>query len=174
MNNAGFGHLQAFAETDQDVLLAMIGVNVTALTHLTRLVLPGMIERGSGRIMNVASTAAFQPGPLMAVYYASKAYVLSFSEGLRAELQGSGVTVTALCPGPTETGFGVRARVTGSRLFDARIMEAADVASKGFRAMMAGDGVVVPGAANALAATALRHAPRGITNRVVRRLHERA
>src|SRR5581483_11195724 len=117
INNAGFGLSGAFAETDLGRELEMIQVNIAALTALTKLFLKPMIERRSGRIVNVASTAAFQPGPLMAVYYATKAYVLSFSEAVADELRGSGVTVTALCPGPTATGFAERAGMTRSRLF---------------------------------------------------------
>jgi uncharacterized protein len=111
VNNAGFGHRGAFADEDPAILSEMLQVNVAALTQLTRMFLPAMINRGSGRILNVASTAAFQPGPLMAVYYASKAYVLSFSEAVRAELDETGVTVTTLCPGPTRTAFAGRAVV---------------------------------------------------------------
>ena len=113
VNNAGFGHRGSFADEDPAILSEMLQVNVAALTQLTRMFLPAMVDRGSGRILNVASTAAFQPGPLMAVYYASKAYVLSFSEAIRAELDETGVSVTTLCPGPTRTAF-VRAsrRVT--------------------------------------------------------------
>src|SRR3954449_1502715 len=105
VNNAGFGGHGAFVERPRDVELGQIAVNVTALTDLTRLLLPGMVERRRGRILNVASTAAFQPGPFMAVYYATKAYVLSFSQAIAEELSGSGVTVTTLCPGVTETQF---------------------------------------------------------------------
>jgi len=109
VNNAGFGVYGLFAETEIDRELEMIQVNVVALTHLTKLILAGMLARRLGRILNVASTAAFQPGPLMAVYYATKAYVLSFSEALANETAGTGVTVTTLCPGPTPTGFAERA-----------------------------------------------------------------
>src|SRR5689334_20586996 len=117
VNNAGFGLGGEFSETDLNRELEMIQVNIAALTHLTKLFLPPMIKRKSGRILNVASTAAFQPGPLMAVYYATKAYVLSFSEALAEELRDSGVSVTALCPGPTRTDFASTARVGNSRLF---------------------------------------------------------
>ena len=116
VNNAGFGVYGPFAETDLGKELAMIQVNVTAVTALAKGVLPGMLRRGSGRILNLASTAAFQPGPLMAVYYATKAYVLSFSEAIANELDGTGVTVTALCPGPTKPSFR-RMRVSRRALF---------------------------------------------------------
>jgi short-subunit dehydrogenase len=105
VNNAGFGMFGPLADADAGQLLEMLRVNVEALTHLTRLYLPSMVERGSGRIMNLASMAAFQPGPNMAAYYATKAYVLSLSEGLRQELRGTGVSVTTLAPGPVRTGI---------------------------------------------------------------------
>src|SRR5262252_4477634 len=116
VNNAGFGVYGSFVKTDPAQDLEEIQVNIAAVTHLTGLFLPAMVERRRGRILNVASTAAFQPGPLMAVYYASKAYVLSFSEALANELSGSGVTVTALCPGPTITNFRERAGTGKVRL----------------------------------------------------------
>src|SRR5580765_8141121 len=119
VNNAGFGLRGMFAELDLGEQLRMVHVNVSALTHLTGLLLPDMIARGRGRVLNVASTAAFQPGPLMAVYYATKAYVLSFSQALAEELRNSGVTVTALCPGATATDFADTAGVGNSNLFKA-------------------------------------------------------
>jgi len=111
VNNAGFGSYGAFAESDHQTDLDMIQVNITALTSLAKLALPGMLARKRGRIMNVASTAGFQPGPLMAVYYATKAYVIMFSEAIANELKGSGVTVTCLCPGATATKFAGRAKM---------------------------------------------------------------
>src|SRR6476469_8717390 len=121
----------------------MIQVNIAALTHLTKLFLPAMIKRQSGRILNVASTAAFQPGPFMAVYYATKAYVLSFSQALAEELRDSGVTVTALCPGPTATGFAARARLGTTRLFRRGVvMGAVTVAEAGYAGMLRGDRIV--------------------------------
>ncbi len=115
VNNAGVGDFGPFAATDPNKTATMLQLNIAALTELTRAYLPGMLERGHGQVLNVASTAAFQPGPLMAVYYATKAYVLSFSEAVAEEVRGSGVTVTALCPGPTESGFQGRrsARIEG-------------------------------------------------------------
>jgi short-subunit dehydrogenase len=107
VNNAGYASYGAFAETDLADELAMIQVNVVVLTHLTKLLVRKMVAKRSGRVLNVASTAAFQPGPLMAVYYATKAYVLSFSEAIAEELRDTGVTVTALCPGPTRTAFAI-------------------------------------------------------------------
>jgi len=116
VNNAGYTMLGKFVELGVQEQMQMAQVNIMTLTHLTRLFLPGMVERGYGNVLNVASTAAFQPGPLMAVYYASKAYVLSFSEAIGNELRGTGVTVTVLCPGPTRTGFQSRGGVEGARL----------------------------------------------------------
>ncbi len=116
VNNGGFGAFGNFAEMSEDESLGQIHLNITALTHLARLFLPSMIARRGGRIMNVASTAAFQPGPLMAVYYATKAYVISFSEALANEVAGSGVSVTCFCPGPRDTGFAKRAGTEHSRL----------------------------------------------------------
>src|SRR5512137_1041621 len=134
VNNAGFGAQGRFAELPLQRQLEMLQVNITSLTHLTRLLLPGMIERHRGGILNVASTAAFQPGPGMAVYYATKAYVLSFTEALAEELAGTGVTVTALCPGPTQTNFAEAAGARTSRLFNKTAMSAASVAKTGHRA----------------------------------------
>jgi len=171
VNNAGFGVHGPFARTDAGQELRMIQVNVTALVHLTKLVLPGMIERRAGRILNVASTAAFQPGPFMAVYYATKAFVLSFSEALASELLGSGVTVTALCPGPTRTAFQASARMGPTRL-DASglVMESEPVARAGFEGAMKGKTVVIPGLKNRLLAETVRFLPRRTVTRVVRRV----
>jgi short-subunit dehydrogenase len=173
VNNAGFGLGGEFADTKLQRELEMIQVNVAALTHLTKLFLPPMIKRGSGRILNVASTAAFQPGPLMAVYYATKAYVLSFSEALAEELRNSGVTVTALCPGPTQTGFADVAEMGDSRLFNTfGIADAADVAQYGFDAMMHGKRLAIPGVKNKVIAQANRFAPRAFTAKIARMLQE--
>src|SRR6267142_3603408 len=140
VNNAGFGQFGLFAENDLEECLQQIQLNITTLTHLTRLYLPEMVARKSGRILNVASTAAFQPGPLMAVYYATKAYVLSLSEALAEETRGTGVTVTALCPGPTASGFQAGAAMEGSRLVRGRkLPTAASVARYGVAAMRKGD-----------------------------------
>lgn len=169
VNNAGFGLGGEFAETELTRELEMIQVNIAALTHLTKLFLPAMIKRKSGRILNVASTAAFQPGPLMAVYYATKAYVLSFSEALAEELRNAGVTVTALCPGPTRTEFAEEAQVGNSRLFTAfGVADAADVAEFGVSAMLHGRRVAIPGIRNKIVAQANRFAPRALTAKVAR------
>ncbi len=172
VNNAGFGSHGDFAHTEFSSQLEMLQVNVVALTHLTRLFLPEMIARHSGRILNVASTAAFQPGPLMAVYYASKAYVLSFSEALANELGGTGVTVTALCPGPTTTEFQRRAGVENTPLMSGRIMSAKAVAAAGYQGLLAGKTVVVPGIRNRVLAFAVRFLPRRVVAQAVRAIQE--
>jgi uncharacterized protein len=175
VNNAGFGTHGPFAETDLHTELEMLQVNVVALTHLTKLFLRDMLARGHGKVLNVASTAAFQPGPLMAVYYATKAYVLSFSEALANEVQGTGVTVTALCPGPTATEFQQRAQMEHARLMRSPLMmDAAAVARVGYRALIAGKTVAIPGWANRLAAFTVRFTPRGLATRVVRQINERS
>lgn len=173
VNNAGFATFGLFAELDLDTELQMMQVNVVTLTHLTRLLLPSMLKRGSGKILNVASTAAFQPGPLMTVYYATKAYVLSFSEGLVNELEGSGVGVTVLCPGPTASGFQKRAVMEDSRLMQGGLMDAQRVAEIGYRALMKNQAVVIPGLRNRLMALSVRFSPRAAVRRVVRRMQER-
>jgi len=173
VNDAGFGIYGKFAETDLDQELESIAVNVVALTALTKVVLPAMRSRGSGRILNVASTAAFQPGPFMAVYYATKAYVLSFSEAIANELDGTGVTVTALCPGPTETEFQKRAGVSQTRLFRGPlVMDARRVAQAGYEGMRKGRRVVIPGALNRALVQALRISPRRLVTAMARRIQE--
>ncbi len=171
VNNAGFGTHGLFAEADVQSQLAMLQVNIVALTELSRLFLPGMIQRHSGKILNVASTAAFLSGPLMAVYYASKAYVLSFSEAIDSELEGTGVTVTALCPGPTNTEFQKRAGVEHTKLFAANTMSSMEVAEIGYRAMMRGKRRVITGVRNRLMITAAKVVPRSWTTAVARKLN---
>lgn len=173
VNNAGVGLLGAFAESDRDRQLAMLQLNVTALTDLTHRFLGGMLERGRGRIVNVASTAAFQPGPLMAVYYATKAYVLQFSLGLAEETAGSGVTVTALCPGPTATGFQRNSSFGDASqwLRTLPVPDAAAVALAGWRGAERGRAVVIPGAMNRLGALATRFLPRRATAILAQRFH---
>jgi short-subunit dehydrogenase len=173
VNNAGFGSYGLFAETDLKQELDMLQVNVVALTHLTKLFLPPMLARGRGYVMNVASTAAFQPGPLMAVYYASKAYVLSFSEALSNECEGTGVRVSALCPGPTETGFVAAAGMGDSKLFDRATMDARTVAEAGYRGLLDGRAVVIPGLRNNLLARSIGFFPRGLVTKVVRGIQEK-
>jgi hypothetical protein len=172
VNNAGFGTHGPFVESDPDAELDEVQVNVTAVTELTRRFLPGMVDRGDGAVVNVASTAAFQPGPLMAVYYATKAYVLHFSEALTEELAGTGVTVTALCPGPTETNFDTRAGIGDTALFERGVMDARTVARAGYRGMKRGDAVVVPGLRNRLTTLLVRLVPRSTARRVAMRLQD--
>jgi uncharacterized protein len=172
VNNAGVGMHGAFAEADVAAQLKLLQLNVVSLTQLTRLLLPAMLARRAGRVMNVASTAAFVPGPFMAVYYASKAYVLSLSVALANELGGTGVTVTALCPGPTRTGFDAAAGVTGTKLFRVGVMKADEVARVGYAGMMAGRPIVVPGVRNRLLAGSSGLAPRTVTARIARALQD--
>jgi short-subunit dehydrogenase len=175
VNNAGYGKLGRFAEVPMEESLGQIQLNITALTALTNLFLGPMLERRSGRIMNVASTAGFQPGPLMAVYYASKAYVISFSEAIANELAGSGVTVTCLCPGATDTGFARRAGNDQTRLFrQVPPMDAKTVARDGYRAMMKGATLVIPGLRNWLVAESVRFAPRKVVTAISRWVSEKA
>jgi short-subunit dehydrogenase len=175
VNNAGYGVLGEFLKVSVDESLGQIQLNIIALTHLTKLFLGPMIERHSGKIMNVASTAGFQPGPLMSVYYASKAYVISFSEGLANELKGSGVTVTCLCPGPTETSLQERAGMENTRLVKSlRPMDAKTVARDGYRGLMAGKTLVISGFRNWLVAESVRFSPRKLVTAVSRKLLDRA
>jgi uncharacterized protein len=171
INNAGFGGVGFFHEVPLSTTLEMLQLNVVALTELTRWFLPSMVSRRRGRILNVASTAGLQPGPMMAVYYASKAYVLSFSEAIAEELRGTGVTATALLPGPTRTEFFARAEITGSRLMRFGMAEARGVAEAGYRGMEAGRVVVIPGFANRALALAVRVVPRFLVRRVVREIN---
>jgi short-subunit dehydrogenase len=171
VNNAGFGTHGPFGEAEVLPQLAMLQVNVVALTHLTRLFLPAMLARKGGRVLNVASTASFLPGPLMAVYYASKAYVLSFSEAVDAEVTGSGVTITALCPGPTITEFQKRMGVENSLLFRKNTMTSQAVAEIGYHAMMAGKRVAVAGFKNSFLVAAMKFSPRKWTAGVAKKLN---
>ncbi len=173
INNAGFGLLGKFWELDADQESRMVHLNVTSLTDLTRLFLPGMIERRRGRILNLSSTAAFQPGPLMAVYYATKAYVISFSHAVHNEAKDFGVTVTCLCPGPTKTEFAERAKMDATKLFSSNmVMTAAEVAAIGMRGMKRGRPLVIAGRLNALGAFMTRFAPLWLTAAMARRVQE--
>jgi short-subunit dehydrogenase len=175
VNNAGYGRLGEFAEMPLEESLGQIQLNITALTHLTKLFLGPMLERHAGKILNVASTAGFQPGPLMAVYYATKAYVISFSEALANEVSGSGVTVTCLCPGVTDTGFQGRAGTEKTTLFrKLRPMDASTVAHDGYRGLMAGKSLVISGFRNWLLAEATRFGPRKLVTAISRKVMDQA
>lgn len=175
VNNAGFGLHGEFVHMDEAKLVGMLQLNVLSLTHLTRLLLPAMCRRRHGRILNVASTAGFQPGPLMAVYYATKAYVLSFSEALYSELAGSGVTVTTLCPGATRTGFDAAANASKIKLFQSGgVMDAETVARFGVHGLLNGKRLVIPGLKNRILAHGVGFMPRGLTLSVSRRLLSQA
>jgi short-subunit dehydrogenase len=174
VNNAGFGWRGAFVQMELTNALEMIQVNITSLTHLTRLFLPGMIERRHGKILNVASTAAFQPGPMMATYYASKAYVLSFSEALSEELKGTGVTVTAFCPGPTATGFGQRAGFVNEKIFgDMLSMDSYKVALDGYKGLMKGRSIVISGWKNWLGTKLVRFIPRPLPAKLIKKVQQK-
>ena len=168
VNNAGLGIYGPFTQTEYLATHRLLQVNIAALTLLTRLVLPDMLARRKGFILNVASTAAFQPGPFMATYYASKAYVLSFSEALVEELRGTGVSVTVLCPGPTRTSFQSRAGIEHINLLRAGLRDAGTVAKAGYSGMLNRRVVVIPGWPNRIIAGLVRVAPRGVVLRVVR------
>ena len=166
VNNAGFGLIGQFADLDAKRERQMIDLNVGTLSDLCRLVAPAMIERRSGGIINVASTAAFQPGPRMAVYFATKAFVLSLSEALHEELKPYGVKVSCLCPGPTRTEFGDVAGFGGNRLFDRVAMSAEEVVEAGINGLESNRAVVVPGWMNKMTAASTRFAPRNVVRKV--------
>ncbi|MGD6818077.1 SDR family NAD(P)-dependent oxidoreductase [Metabacillus sp. 84] len=170
INNAGFGLYGEFLDTDLQDELNMIDLNIRSLTHLTKMFLPGMAEKNKGGILNVASIAAFQPGPLMAVYYATKAYVLSFTEALENELNKTNIHISALCPGPTETGFFERAELENSKLFKNGVMPADQVAKIGFDGWMNGKTVIIPGIQNKLLVGSVRFMPRKMVTSVVRKV----
>jgi len=175
INNAGFGDFGMFVETDWNKEAQMIQLNITALTQLTKLYLKEMVKRGSGKIMNVASTAAFQSGPTMAVYYATKAYVLSFSEAIDNEVRDKGVTVTALCPGATESGFQAAAAMEESNLVKGRKLPTSkEVAEYGYESMMKGRTVAIHGFMNYLLANSVRFIPRAMVVKVTRKLQDKS
>ncbi len=171
INNAGFGVHGLFHHADWKATEAMLNLNMITLTHLTRLLLPDMVGKDRGKILNVASTAAFQPGPLMACYFASKAYVLSFSEALANELSGTGVTVTAFCPGPTRTQFQKRSNTENIRE-NSFAMDAATTVAVAYNGLMMGKTLVIPGFTNKLLAILVRLAPRKLVIRITRYLEE--
>lgn len=173
VNNAGYATYGPFNEIETERDLNMAHLNMITLTHLCKLFMPPMLVRGKGRVLNIASTAAFQPGPLMAVYYATKAYVLSLSEALAAEYGDHGIGVTALCPGPTESGFQTKAQMTDSKLVQGGLMSAKTVAEQGYRALMQDIPVYIPGTMNRLRAFFVRFLPRQTVVQTVMRMQSR-
>lgn len=175
INNAGFGDFGFFAETDWNKELQMINLNITTLTQFTKLYLQDMLKRKSGKIMNVASTAAFQSGPTMAVYYATKAYVLSFSEAVDNEVRDQGISITALCPGATESGFQAAAAMEESNLVKGRKLPGSkEVAEYGYAAMLKGKTVAIHGFMNWIMANSVRFIPRSIVVKVTRKIQDKA
>lgn len=172
VNNAGFGLFGNFADTPLDDELRMIQLNVASLVTLTKRCVPAMVARRRGWILHVASTAAFLPGPHMSVYYATKAFVLSFSEATADELRDSGVTVSVLCPGPTTSEFQQTARMERSRLMQQAMMGSAPVAEAGYRGLMTGTRVIVPGLSNRMVPVLTRLLPRRLVTFVSRRAAE--
>ncbi|NHE59222.1 SDR family NAD(P)-dependent oxidoreductase [Cyclobacterium plantarum] len=169
INNAGFGDFGPFHESDWDKQAQMINLNILSLTQLTKLYLEDMIRQGGGKIMNLASTAAFQPGPLMAVYFATKAYVLHFSEAINNEVKEKGITVTALCPGPTESGFKAGAKMEESSLMKGKKLPSSkEVAEFAYRKMMQGKPVAIHGIKNYIQSNAVRFAPRALSVKIAR------
>lgn len=175
INNAGFGDYGMFVDADWNKQLQMINLNITTLTHFTKLYLEPMVKRGSGKIMNVASTAAFQSGPTMAVYFATKAYVLSFSEAIDNEVSDKGVTVTTLCPGPTESGFQAAAAMEESALVKGKKLPTSKaVAEYGYEAMLKGKTVAIHGFMNWIMANAVRFTPRAVVVKMTRMVQAKA
>jgi short-subunit dehydrogenase len=174
INNAGFGDVGLFEESDWDRQEQMINLNIMAVAHFTRLFLPDMICRGGGRIMNLASTASFQPGPTMSVYFATKAFVLSFSEALNNEVKKHGITVTALCPGPTHSGFQSAASRQDPKFFNGnKFPSSREVAEFGYRAMIKGTSVAVHGFKNSLFVKSLKFVPRSLVLKLTRQIQAR-
>jgi short-subunit dehydrogenase len=175
ISNAGFGDFGMFAETDWNKELQMINLNITTLTHFTKLYLQDMVKRSSGKIMNVASTAAFQSGPMMAVYFASKAYVLHFSEAVNNEVSDKGITVTALCPGATESGFQAAAAMEESNLVKGKKLPTSQqVAEYGYDAMIKGKTVAIHGLMNWILANSVRFTPRALVVKLTRKIQDKA
>ncbi len=175
VNNAGFGDYGMFYKNDWEKEQKMIELNITTLTQFTKLYLQDMVKRNSGKIMNVASTAAFQPGPMMAVYFATKAYVLHFSEAIANELKDKNITVTALCPGATESGFQAVASMEDSKLVKGKKLPSSrTVAQYGYRAMMKGKTVAIHGFINAILANSVRLMPRNIVTTITRSIQNKA
>lgn len=175
INNAGFGDFGMFADSNWNKQLQMINLNITTLTHLTRLFLPQMIANKGGKIMNLASTAAFQPGPTMSVYYATKAFVLSFSQAINNELENKNITITALCPGATESGFQAASAMEESKLVkNKKLPSSKEVADYGYKAMLKGKPVAIHGFMNAVMANSVGFMPRSWVVKIVRTLQNKA
>jgi short-subunit dehydrogenase len=175
INNAGFGDYGMFTETDWSKEEQMLNLNISALTRFTKLYLQEMVKRKSGKIMNLASTAAFQPGPTMAVYFATKAYVLSFSEAVDNEVRDHGVSVTTLCPGPTESGFQAAAAMGESGLVKGKKLPSSrEVAEYGYDAMMKGKTVAVHGLMNSMLSSSTGFFPRKLVVKITRMLLNKA
>ena len=173
VNNAGIGDFEIFNHADLSKISQIMQINIVSLTELTKLYLKGMVYRKEGKILNVSSMAAFQPGPYMAVYYASKAYVQSFSEAIASELKGTGVTVTALCPGPTKSGFQHEVGSEGSNLSKLNLLSSSEyVAKYGYRALHEGKRVAIPGFVNTSLINTAKFIPRKATIQVVKKLQE--
>jgi uncharacterized protein len=171
INNAGFGDYGLFSESDWTRQEKMISLNITALTQFTWLYLPDLIKQGEGKIMNVASTASFQPGPTMSVYFASKAFVLSFSEAVNNEVCDKGITITALCPGATHSGFQAAAAMQDSKIFEGNNFPTSrEVAEFGYKAMMKGKTVAIHGLKNRIMANSVRFAPRSLVVKTARKM----
>ncbi|GAA4281475.1 SDR family NAD(P)-dependent oxidoreductase [Gaetbulibacter aestuarii] len=178
INNAGFGLFGSFHNTDWKRELDMLHLHIITSTHLTKLILDDMVSRNSGKILNISSLAAFQPGPLMAIYYASKSYLLSFSEAIANELKGTGVTVTVLCPGPTKTAFQQvvseqAADESSENKIDFNMASSSEVAEYGYKAMLKGKTVAIPGILNKFLASLHRFVTRGAAANIVRRVQEK-
>ena len=171
INNAGFGDFGMFSETNWDKEHQMINLNITTLTLFTKLYIQDMVKRGSGKILNVASTASFQPGPTMAVYCATKAYVLSFTEAVSNEVSDKGITITALCPGATETGFQAAGAMEESNLFKGKKLPSAkNVAEYGYTSMIKGKTVTIHGFMNYIMSNSIRFIPRAMVLKVSRKM----
>ncbi len=173
VNNAGFATYGEFTLIDPDRETAEIQLNVAAVTEMTKLFVPPMQKRKQGYVLNVASIAAFQPGPLMAVYYATKAYVLSFSEAIAEELEGSGVSVSVICPGPTATAFASTAKMSKSKLFKGKLMTAEQVAEAGYRGLLAGQRLIVPSRRDQAMIFGSRFLPRKLITKIIKQAQDR-
>lgn len=173
VNNAGVGQREKFHETDIDKDINIIRLNIEALVRLTKLFVKDMVTRGEGKILNVGSVAGFQPGPLLAVYHASKAFVVSFSEAIADELEETGVTVTVLCPGPTDTKFFERADMENARILeDGIVMDSEEVAKAGFEALIKGERIIVPGMSNSILTFTRRLIPKSMQASMNRKFYE--